>query len=726
MYKKNIPIYSSDIPTILKKSFHVKYLIGAESWNKLANYIDSESKTVNIKLMLKENRNIGNFFAFFPEEVKNLSDKEINNLIEYFKDNEDFLKGGYIQVFLEKFTDKPYCKAFLNKIGKNSSFFYNNYPYNEKNLFIDNEEEQNRFSLPGKFCKSLEGEYNYENKIDWDFSKQIGETKRLHTKDNNRIVIDTPYKAYKVYAKKEYSKFLIGYELLQNATENTIIKISKLKKEIIINSEKVSSIKDKLKNEKKLCINPAFILTMGLNDIIYKISEEEHRYQLENVLKKVNKQCGTNYLVDDFDDFLKSLNITQEIKYSSTTNVDIIRNIQNKNELIKAISTVNEKDFKKEPDIINEIDKVLKTCPEEPEPYSLDDKKIEKITIGIQKAKKRIIEEIKYENQKLPLTIEECEIIKKAFAKFIELFSLEEREVLEKETGHSITRFSIKDKFDAISSYKRDSKKDHFYKELYSTEEWNYIREKIEKPLDSLNQNYNDFGEIHNPEIYKQKEVVEKYIDFIEPRGTFSEFWNNLRNVSKHLFEERKSSNGEPFNLCKEFANNLHKEYWNAKHSWDKLFNQYKELNFNVILYSKTHFNAILDYVYSKLMDEKKSPPEQSFKRFMEARKYKNQINDYLQEYFPKEKETNFVNNISNVLDFLLEVVRFHNLQKHIDYNVFLEFIENFAECGYETYFYSLNINLGEFDNSLEAFYKDNFNQNLLDISKKCRESVGD
>lgn len=124
-------MYSSELPDLLEKFFLVKYRLSPNSWDKLYDFIDFDSMTLNLEKILHQFKEEKLFSNFFPEDVKLLSATEIHNLSEDFKKKENYLKGGYIQFFLEKFTDTEYLKAFLDAIKQNEGFFFNGFPYDE-------------------------------------------------------------------------------------------------------------------------------------------------------------------------------------------------------------------------------------------------------------------------------------------------------------------------------------------------------------------------------------------------------------------------------------------------------------------------------------------------------------------------------------------------------------------------------------------------------------------
>ena len=728
-------INSSDIPSLLKQFFLVKYIIDPNSWNELLKFISPETKEFDLKLMMEAYCREGKFSAFFPEDIKHISEEKMSDLIDDYRDKKVFLNGGYIQVLIENYTDKPYCKAFLKKIGKKDFFFYNNYPYGNELLITDEIETKNRFSIPGNFCKDINGEYHYkEDSIDWDFSNKL-ETKRLHIKDDlgkeRRLKIDTPYKAYMVYAKKEYSKFFIGYNALVQKKSDDILKINKSGK-----LQDINLIQELLKKDEKLKVNPSFILKFGTDVIEYESAKFEQRYQISKILEKVNRRCGTTYSLDDFSDFLSLLTSNQEIKFKENYETDKVKEIKDQKELIKNIFFIAEKDYAIQVEHNKAIDRVLKTYPENTEPYELDEDKLSQIAKGIFDSEYKLKQELYYEDKALPFTPAQCEYIKTKFNKLINTqLSTEEINALEYRVELPITEFSILAMYNSLHYYIKDSDKSAFYISLSKSELWfeicnaydNYkiTKDKNEKKFknheldaDSEQELSDDnYDRIDNQEYYEQIAEIQNYIKLIDP--TLSDLWK-LLNEKLSLLSGIKTEE-ETFDLRKEFANDLKTEYWNQKHSWESLYNAYKK-RCETPLYSMPHFKAILDYVYSKLMgiEKKVSDKPELFQRFKLAIKCKEQIEKDLLENFSGEKEKEFLNLLSRELSFLCKVVEFHDSRIHIDFEVLLNFVRNFAEIGYETYWCLFN-DKEKVSIQLKVFYEDR----MLSVYENCNSSLG-
>lgn len=727
-------INSCDIPSLLKSFFLVKYIINPDSWNELLKYINPETKELELKLMMEKYCLEGKFSAFFPEDIKHISPEKAADLIEDYTKKKNFLNGGYIQVLIENYTDKPYCNAFLKKIGKKDFFFYNNYPYGNELIITDDVELKNRFSIPGNFCKNLNGFYHYnEDSIDWDFSNKI-ETKRLHIKDDSgneyRLKIDTPYKAYKVYAKKEYSKFFIGYNALLHTEADDILKTGK-----IHNLQDIILVRNLLETDEKLKINPSFILRFGTDVIEYESAKYEQKFQIRKILEKVNRRCGTAYSLDDFSDFLELLSINQEIKYKEDYETDNVSKITDQNELIKNVFVITEKDYAILADHNKAIDRVLKTYPENTEPYELDEEKLSQIAKGIFDSEYRLKQELYYEDKDLPFSPVQCEYIKTKFNKFISTqLSSEEIKSLEYRVGLQITEFSIVAMYNTLHYYIKDSDKLNFYTSLFSSDVWIGIcnayenhktaKDKNEKKfknheLDTESEKdfYDDaFDKIDNQEYDQQKKEIETIIELVDP--IHSDLWNLLHRRLNFVFGTKTEDTN--FNLCKEFAGSLKAEYWNQKHSWESLYNAYKK-HCETPLYSMPHFKAVLDYVYSKLMGIEKKVPDKPelIQRFQLAIKCKKQIEKELLDNFSGETEKEFVNLLSKELSFLCKVIGFHDSRIHIDFEVLLNFVRNFAETGYETYWYKYNTR-EKISIPLKVFFEDR----MLSIYENCRDSL--
>ena len=735
MVINGITINSCDIPSLLKRFFLVRYTIEPISWNELLNYVDSATRELDLKLMLERYQTEGKFSALFPEDCKNISQEKIEEVIKDYSNKKDFLKGGYIQVFLENFTDNPYSTAFLDKIGKPASFVYNNYPYGTQLIISNDIELKNHFSIPGNFCKDISGSYHYDHAVDWDFSNQI-DTKRLHIKNesgkDSRIKIDTPYKAYMVYAKKEYSKFLIGFNALINKETNEIVRITKFNKQ-----DNLDDIKELLRKDEKLLVNPSFILKFGTDVIEYEAAKYQQTYQLNKILEKVNKRCGLSLSINEFSKFLSSLTINKEIKYKEEYDTEIVKKQNMPDELIKLVSVVVEKNYEIQVDHNKAIDRVLKTFPDNPEPYELDEEKLSQIAKGIFDSEYRMKQELYYEDADLPFTNKQCTYIEEKFKKLHETqLSSEEIQYLEDLFGSQIMDFSITDMFKSILHFQNDAGKLGFYKSLFYYDIWLEICNSYNEHKAAKNKNEqkaknheldaeseeefydNEYDRIDNHEHYEQlKEIEENYIDLIDP--TRSNLWNLLD--EKLMFVSRNRKNDDALDLKKEFAENLKAEYWNQKHSWESLYNAYKK-RCETPLYSMPHFKAILDYVYSNLvgLEKKVSDKPELIKRFQNALKCKKQIDGELLENFNGEKEKEFVNLISKELSFLCKVVGFHDSRIHVDYEVLLNFIRNFAETGYETYWYFFD-DKEKTSIPLKVFYEDR----MLSIYENCINSLG-
>lgn len=728
-------INSSDIPSLLKSFFLVKYIIDPNSWNELLKYISPETKEFDLKQMMKAYCREDKFSAFFPEDIKSISEEKMSDLLDDYRDKKNYLNGGYIQILIENYTDKPYCNAFLKKIGKNDFFFYNNYPYGNELVISDEAESKNRFSIPGNFCKDINGEYHYkDDSIDWDFSNKV-ETKRLHIKDDlgkdRRLKIDSPYKAYMVYAKKEYSKFFIGYNALVQKQSDDILKIEGFNK-----LQDINLIQDLLKKEEKLSINPSFILKFGTDVIEYESAKYEQSYQIRKILEKVNRRCGTTYSIDDFSEFLGLLNSNQEIKYIEDYETDKVKEITDQNELIKNIFFIAEKEYAIQVDHYKAIDHVLQTYPAEPEPYELDEDKLSHIAKGIFNSEYRLKQELYYEEKNLPFSSAQCEYIKTKFNKLINTqFSAEETKALEYRVGLPITEFSILAMYNSLQYYIKDSAKSDFYTSLLKSDVWFEICNVYEKYKTAKDKNekkfknheldadseyeYSDknFEKVDNEEIEKQRNRIKDFIELIDP--TLLDLWNLLN--EKLLSLSGIKTEDENFDLQKEFASSLKTEYWTQKHSWESLYNAYKK-RCETPLYSMSHFKAILDYVYSKLMgiEKKDSDKPELIQRFQLALKCKQQIEKDLSDNFNGENEKEFLNLLSRELSFLCKVVGFHDSRIHIDYEVLLNFVHNFAEIGYETYWYKFN-DKEKKSIPLKVFYEDR----MLSVYENCNSSLG-
>lgn len=735
MLTSGVAINSSDIPSLLNRFFLVKYIIDPISWNELLKYVNSSTKELDLKLMMERYQNEGKFSAFFPDEFKNISEENIDELIKDYSDKKAFLKGGYIQVFLENYTDIPYCKAFLKKIGKPYNFFYNNYPYGTQLIITNDTDLKNRFSIPGNFCKNINGFYHYkDDAIDWDFSSQI-ETKRLHIKDDTgkeyRVKIDTPYKAYKVYAKKEYSKFFIGYNALFQKNSEDVTKIGNINKK-----ENIDSIKDILLNDEQLNVNPEFILKFGTDVIEYESAKYEQCYQLNRILEKVNKKCGTSFIIDDFRNFLSLLSNNKEIKYKENYDIEVVKKITTSDELIENVAVVVEKEYAIQVNHNNAIDRVLKTFPDNPEPYELDDDKLAQIAKGIFDSEYKLKQELYYEDKDLPFSPKDCEYIKSKFNKLLSTqLSPEETQNLEYRIGLSVSEFSIMAMFSSLLYFKNDSDKLKFYQSLYLSEVWEGIFNAYEKYRTAKDKNETKFknheldadseeelsddnyDKIDNQEYYEQIGEIQNYIDLIDP--VHSDLWNLLH--EKLVLVSNSINVNDPVDIRKVFAENIKSEYWNQKHSWESLYNAYKK-RCEKPLYTMPHFKAILDYVFSNLsgLEKKISDKPELIQRFQTALKYKKQIENALQKKFSGEKEKEFVNIISQELSFLCKVIGFHDSRIHIDYEVLVNLMLNLSEIGYEIYWF-----LFSEKNKNSIVLKPFFEDKMLSIYESCSSSLG-
>ena len=554
----------------------------------------------------------------------------------------------------------------------------------------------------------------------------------MQDSDKKREKINSPYEAYKVYAKSAYSKFRIGLDYIESVEKDELLKLPTLKKYFslykISPEEYFLKLKD-VKKIKQLSINPEKLLDISVEAIEYETCRIHNSYILKKALNELS------YSEEDEAEFtseLKKLGIKLIAKRDKKKNQE---NSNSKKPTFGELFETKDISCYSLGKHFNKINNVLKRNPKDPVPYSLTDDIIADFCQAIftKKSKKNLDDEL---DEELPFTPQQTECINRNFKKLIEISEIKKE--LEDSFHNQFEDFETMNKMDAILKYKDvispkgkvweetlgayeyfckiNSKNEALETarqlrqgELSATYDKTEPRENLPKENDSNEQSYapdldeiysnqneelaDDFEEsiitelkIENPEIESQIAEIEELIQKIDP-DPLSQFNINLHEELRQCIEEQKNNHSSS-KLKIFFAETLRANYWNEKHSWRTLYTKYRQSCRNMPLYSETSFNDVIEYVYKKLKDKpvSKSDNPKLLNRIINTAKCEKLINEKLRKKFSGKNEQKMNEKLGKQLKFLKDAVNSHDIRHTSDYTVLTDYIDGYAEPGYKEY----------------------------------------